>query len=61
MRLSSEFIAGIIAGALLGWVVDRFAGTSPWGFIILMMLGFGAGIVNVVRAAGLMGKPRKRR
>src|SRR5262245_10034108 len=33
MRLSSEFVAGVIAGALLGWLVDRMLGTSPWGLI----------------------------
>ena len=55
MRLSSEFIAGIIAGALLGWATDRMLGTSPWGMIILVMLGFAAGVMNVMRAAGMLG------
>jgi ATP synthase protein I len=55
MRLSSEFIAGIVAGALLGWAADRMLGTSPWGMIILVMLGFAAGVMNVMRAAGMLG------
>jgi ATP synthase protein I len=55
MRLSSEFIAGIIAGALLGWAADRMLGTSPLGMIILVMLGFAAGVMNVMRAAGMLG------
>jgi ATP synthase protein I len=55
MRLSSEFIAGIVAGALLGWAADRMLGTSPWGMIILVMLGFAAGVMNVMRAAGMWG------
>ena len=29
LRLSSEFIAGILVGAGLGWFIDRLAGTSP--------------------------------
>jgi ATP synthase protein I len=57
MRLSSEFIAGVIAGAGLGWLVDRMLGTSPWGMIILMMLGFAAGLMNVLRAAGMIRRP----
>jgi ATP synthase protein I len=58
MRLSTEFVAGVIAGALLGWVVDRLLGTSPWGLIVLLLLGFGAGVVNVMRAAGMWsGRP----
>ncbi|MEN5297170.1 AtpZ/AtpI family protein [Brucella sp. TWI559] len=52
MKLSSEFIAGIIVGALIGWFVDRYAGTSPWGLIIFLLLGFGAGTLNVLRSAG---------
>ncbi|MBP0580106.1 AtpZ/AtpI family protein [Labrys sp. LIt4] len=56
MRLSSEFVGGIVAGGLLGWVVDRFAGTSPWGLIIFLMLGFAAGVRNLLRASNMLGK-----
>ena len=52
MRLSSEFIAAIFVGAGLGYLVDTLAGTSPWGMIVLLFLGFGAGVLNVLRAAG---------
>lgn len=51
-RLSTEFVAGIIAGGGLGWLLDRWLGTSPWGLIIFLMFGFAAGTFNVVRAAG---------
>jgi ATP synthase protein I len=56
MRLSSEFVAGIIAGGLLGWVIDYFAHTSPWGLIIFVMLGFAAGLRNLLRASNMLGK-----
>ena len=52
LRLSSEFIAAILVGAGLGWFIDRMAGTSPWGLILFLFLGFGAGILNVLRASG---------
>ena len=54
MKLSSEFIAGIVVGAGLGWIIDRVAGTSPWGLIIFLLLGFGAGVLNVLRSAGVV-------
>ena len=54
LKLSSEFIAGIAVGAGLGWVIDRMAGTSPWGLIVFLLLGFGAGILNVLRSAGVV-------
>ncbi len=53
-RLSTEFMAGIIAGGGLGWVLDRWLGTSPWGLIVFLMLGFVAGIYNVMRASGFL-------
>ena len=52
-RLSSELIAGVVVGALLGWALDHLLSTSPWGLIVLVLLGFIAGVVNVVRSAGV--------
>jgi ATP synthase protein I len=52
VKLSSEFIAGVVVGAGLGWVIDHFAGSSPWGMIIFLFLGFLAGVLNVMRATG---------
>ena len=51
-RLSSELIAGVIVGAGIGWGFDRLLSTSPFGFIVFLLLGFVAGVVNVVRSAG---------
>ncbi len=50
-RLASEFVAGILVGIALGWGLDRLAGTSPWGLIGFLLLGFVAGVFNVVRAS----------
>jgi len=56
-RLAGEFVAGVLVGAALGWGLDRVAGTSPWGLIVLLLLGFCAGVLNVVRAAGRLSAP----
>jgi ATP synthase protein I len=53
-RLASEFVAGVLVGAALGWGLDRVAGTSPGGLIGFLLLGFCAGVVNVVRASSGM-------
>jgi ATP synthase protein I len=53
-RLSSELVAGVAVGALLGWMLDRWLGISPWGLIVFLMLGFAAGVLNVMRAAGVV-------
>jgi ATP synthase protein I len=57
MKLSSEFVAAIIVGGFLGWFVDRYVGTAPWGMIVLLLLGFCAGVLNVMRSAGLVAGP----
>jgi ATP synthase protein I len=57
-RLSSELVAGVVVGALIGWGFDRLLSTSPFGFIVFFLLGFVAGVVNVVRSAGVA--PRNR-
>jgi ATP synthase protein I len=53
-RLSSELVAGVLVGAGLGWLIDRLLGISPWGLIIFLLLGFAAGVLNVMRSAGVL-------
>ena len=52
-RLSTELVAGVLVGAGLGWLIDRWLGISPWGLIVFLLLGFAAGVLNVMRAAGV--------
>ena len=59
-RLSSELVAGVLVGAALGWGFDRLLSTSPWGLIVFLLLGFTAGVINVMRAAGVMAKQSQR-
>ena len=60
LKLSSEFIAGVLVGALLGYLIDRLAGTSPFGLIVFLLLGFAAGILNVLRETGQAAKAESR-
>jgi ATP synthase protein I len=60
LRLSSELVAGVLVGAALGWGFDRLLSTSPLGLIVFLLLGFVAGVINVMRAAGAMSKQSER-
>jgi len=53
-RLSSELIAGVLVGAGFGWLIDRWLGISPWGLVVFLLLGFAAGVLNVMRTAGVV-------
>jgi ATP synthase protein I len=56
LRLGSDFVAGVVVGAALGWGFDWLLGTSPWGLIVFLLLGFAAGILSLMRTAGLIAK-----
>ncbi len=56
-RLSAEFVSGPIAGGLIGWGADKLLNTKPWGLMSFLMLGFLAGIYNVMRTSGFLKKP----
>lgn len=56
MKIASEFVSAVIVGAALGWVFDYWVGTAPFGLIVLLMLGFAAGVINVMRATGQMAE-----
>jgi ATP synthase protein I len=50
-RLASEFVAGVLVGGLVGYGVDYLLGTIPLFLIMFLLFGFGAGILNMARAA----------
>ncbi|HTM77449.1 MAG TPA: AtpZ/AtpI family protein [Devosia sp.] len=54
MRIGTEFVAAILVGAGIGYLIDLGLGTSPWGLLILFMVGFAAGILNVIRVVAEM-------
>lgn len=50
-RVLADLIGGIAGGALFGWLADRWLGTSPWGFVILLTLGIAVAFRNIFRIA----------
>jgi ATP synthase protein I len=50
-RLVSEFVAGILVGAAIGYGLDYVFHTLPLFLIIFLLAGFGAGMVNMSRSA----------
>ena len=59
-RLSTELVGGVAVGAFIGWALYRWLGISPWGMIVFLLLGFTAGVLNVMRAAGISRGPGQR-
>ena len=55
-RVLAELLGGLIGGGLFGWLIDRFADTSPWGFLVMLFLGIVVAFRNIIR---LTSTPRK--
>lgn len=49
LRLGSEFIAAILVGTGIGYLLDLWLGTSPWLLLVMLMVGFAAGVMNITR------------
>src|SRR5919109_5200459 len=56
-RIGIEFVVAIVVATGLGWAIDRWLGTRPWGMIVLFFLGVGAGMLNVYRAVAGIRMP----
>ena len=50
-RISSELIAGPVVGGFIGYWIDRYLESTPIFLLILLFLGFAAGMMNVIRTA----------
>lgn len=50
-RVLADLLGGIGGGALIGYVIDRFAGTAPWGLLVMMFLGIIVAFRNIIRMA----------
>jgi ATP synthase protein I len=48
---AGEFAGGVLFGAAAGWGVDWWLGTEPWGLVVGTLLGFGVGMLALVKLA----------
>ena len=58
-KLSTELVAAVAVGTIIGFILDSWFDTKPWLIIIFFFLGAAAGILNVIRAASKMQKNEK--
>jgi ATP synthase protein I len=56
-RIGVELVVALVVGVGIGWLLDRWLGTSPLLLIIFFLLGAVAGMLNVFRAARQMNQP----
>lgn len=50
MRWSTDLLAGLLVGMGIGYLFDRWLGTSPWLLLVGFGIGFAAGLRNLARS-----------
>jgi ATP synthase protein I len=50
LSLAFEFAGAVFLFWGLGWLVDRWLGTEPWGQLVGALLGWGGGFLHVYYA-----------
>ena len=56
LKISTELVAAVGVGTLLGFILDNWFDTRPWLTICFFFIGVVAGILNVIRSAKNMHK-----
>lgn len=51
-RVLAELLGGMLGGAVIGWVIDFFAGTTPWGLLVMLFAGIVVAFRNIIRISG---------
>lgn len=55
-RFVGEVVGGVLGGVGLGWLLDRFAHTQPWGVVGGLLIGTGISIFAAVSTAAKANK-----
>ena len=55
-KLSTELVAAVAVGTIIGFILDKTFGTKPWLIIIFFFIGVITGIINVIKSAKNMQK-----
>ena len=53
-KLSTELVAAVAVGTIIGFILDKTFGTKPWLILIFFFIGVIAGITNVIKSAKKM-------
>ena len=55
-KMSTELVAAVAVGTIIGFILDNWFGTKPWLILIFFFVGVVAGITNVIKSAKNMQK-----
>lgn len=50
-RVLADLVGGLAGGAIIGWLLDRWLGTSPWLLLVMLFFGIGVAFRNIIRTS----------
>ena len=53
-KMSTELVAAVVVGTIIGYILDNWFGTKPWLILIFFFVGVITGIMNVIKSAKKM-------
>ena len=53
-KISTEMVAAVAVGTIIGYILDNWFGTKPWLILIFFFIGVITGIMNVIKSAKKM-------
>ena len=56
LKISTEFVAAVVVGSTIGFLLDNWFGTKPLLIICFFFIGVVAGMLNVFKSAKKMHK-----
>lgn len=59
-RMTVDLVTGVFVGAAMGWGLDSLFGTKPLFLIVLVLLGFAAGVRVMLMSAAEYEKEQAR-
>lgn len=51
-RVISALIGSLVGSVLIGWLIDRWFGATPWGLIVMLFLGIAVAFRQIIRISG---------
>lgn len=48
-----EFVGTVLVATFIGWAIDNWSGlgSKPWGMIVMLVLGFAAGVRRAIQTS----------
>ncbi|MEN2785899.1 AtpZ/AtpI family protein [Sphingomonas qilianensis] len=48
-RVLSLLLGALLGGGIIGWAIDQWFGTTPWGLLIVLTLAIIGAFINIMK------------